>query len=199
MPCARQASRGLKNCYNYAVEKDAGIRVYSIGHGNRTVDEFAGLLQERGITALVDVRSSPFSKYVPDFNRHNLEAALKEREIEYVFMGGSLGGFTEDESYLTGGKADYSKLSERPVYIEGIGKLMELAGSRAVVCMMCSELKPEMCHRSKMIGETLAKMGAHAVHIDEEGKDIALDEVIRRITHGQASLFEVTYTSKRKF
>ncbi len=162
------------------------------------MDEFFSLLLASGITTLVDVRSSPFSKYVPDFNRHNLDAAMKERGIEYMFMGGSLGGFTDDENYLTGGKADYSKLTMRKVYIDGIETLVALARSRTAVCIMCSELKPEMCHRSKMIGETLAKIGVSAIHIDEEGNAVSQEDVIRRLTGGQINLFEIAFTSNRK-
>jgi len=177
----------------------AGARIYSIGYGTRTLFELVKLLVLRDIDLLIDVRSSPYSKFAPDYNRSHLADAVAAEGIEYQFMGDALGGFASDEDYLTDGKVDYSKLSQRPIYKNGINRLVEIASLGRTFCIMCSEEKPEMCHRSKMIGETLLSLGISVIHIDEEGIEKSQEEIIERLTGGQLSLFELSFTSRKKF
>jgi uncharacterized protein (DUF488 family) len=59
--------------------------IYTIGHGNRTTSEFIDLLKENNVTQLVDVRTSPYSRYNPQFNKENLGFFLKENDIQYIF------------------------------------------------------------------------------------------------------------------
>ena len=72
--------------------------LYTIGHGARKEEEFLALLQQYDISFLVDVRSSPYSKFNPHFNQINLEHLLEEHNIKYVFMGDSLGGRPNDDN-----------------------------------------------------------------------------------------------------
>jgi hypothetical protein len=65
---------------------------------------------------------------------------------------------------------------------------------------MCSEGKPEQCHRSKLIGETLAGLGIPVAHIDEHDQVCSQDEVIQRLTGGQLSLFgDHEFTSRKRY
>ena len=65
--------------------------VYTIGHSNGTVERLVGMLQQHGITAVADVRSRPYSRFNPQFNRESLAAALKASGLEYVFLGRNSG------------------------------------------------------------------------------------------------------------
>src|ERR1700759_2968239 len=67
-------------------------RIFTIGHSNHAIEKFLGLLEAHGITALADVRSRPYSRRHPQFNRERLSESLKARAIAYVSLGEELGG-----------------------------------------------------------------------------------------------------------
>ena len=68
------------------------LSVFTIGHSNHPAEVFLRLLLQHGIEEIVDVRSSPHSRYNPQFNRKALQAVLAEAGVGYVFMGAELGG-----------------------------------------------------------------------------------------------------------
>jgi uncharacterized protein (DUF488 family) len=173
--------------------------IYTIGYGNRTIEDFVGLLQQYQIDYVVDVRSGPHSKYNEDFSKTHLEEHLKAAGIGYVFMGKQLGGKPTGEVYYRDGKVDYEKLEQADFYQEGIARLHVALEKQYHVALMCSELKPEMCHRSKLIGQTLDRDHIAVQHIDETGALKTQPEVIDRLTHGQLSFFEQTFTSRKKY
>jgi uncharacterized protein (DUF488 family) len=174
--------------------------IYTIGYGNRTIEEFIDLLNGYQIHYLIDVRSAPYSKFNPDFSKDPLRTILSEHQIGYVFMGDQLGGKPDDERcYTPDGKIDYDKLSRTDYYQAGIARLQKAQQQQFNVVLMCSELKPESCHRGKLIGETLNEAGFEVRHIDENGELINQQAVIQRLTHGQLSFFEQTFTSNKKY
>jgi uncharacterized protein (DUF488 family) len=181
----------------------ARMPIYTIGYGARTLEEFVALLQERQIQFLLDVRSKPYSRYKPEFSKAELERHLKAKGIQYVFMGDSLGGQPSDpDCYTAGGKVDYEKIKRKPFYQDGIGRLQQAWQQHRPVVLMCSEGKPENCHRSKLIGETLAVLGIEVAHIDENGSLLTQDEVKLRVIGGQPSLFGPDFhqlTSRKRY
>ena len=98
--------------------------IYTIGYGKRELDEMISLLEGHGINYLIDVRSSPYSKFKPDFSRRSLEAALERRDIRYVFMGDLLGGRPEDEDCYVDGKVDYGRVRKITPFKHGIERLL---------------------------------------------------------------------------
>jgi len=80
----------------------AQIPIYTIGHGNRSIEEFVELLRRYEIQFLLDVRSQPYSRYVPQFSKDALEKYMKQHEIRYIFLGDALGGRPKDESCYVG-------------------------------------------------------------------------------------------------
>lgn len=159
--------------------------LYSIGHGNRTAEELLDLLQRHEIKYLVDVRSAPYSKYNPHFSKQALEAFLKENDITYVFMGDTLGGRPEDRTCYTNDKVDYEKIKTKEFYKEGIERLKTAYEKAIPLAMMCSESKPQDCHRSKLIGETLTENKIPLAHIDEKGALKSQAEVMLIVTKGR--------------
>ncbi|GAB7388787.1 hypothetical protein BSNK01_26250 [Bacillaceae bacterium] len=175
------------------------VPIYTIGYGHRNISEFISLLKNYGIQYLIDVRSKPSSRFNPDFSRANLEASLKRSNIRYVFMGNNLGGLPQNEECYTNGRVDYSKVEKQPFYQHGIARLRTAWEKQIPVAIMCTEGKPEECHRSKLIGQTLAKMSIPVAHIDQHGELLQHQEVIDRLTNGQLSLFENTFTSRKQY
>jgi len=173
--------------------------IYTIGYGNRSMDEFIALLKQYDIEYLVDIRSVPYSKYNPAFSKTPLSAKLKQNQIGYLFMGPQLGGKPDDETCYTDGKVDYDKLREADFYQAGIVRLETALKKNYRIVLMCSELKPEMCHRSKLVGQTLDQNNFLIQHIDETGLIQNQQAVINRLTQGQLSFFEQSFTSQKKY
>jgi uncharacterized protein (DUF488 family) len=155
------------------------IPLYTIGHGRRPFEEFLRLLQEHGIEYLVDVRSHPQSRFNPQYNLKALDAALAEAGIRYVHLGDSLGGKPGDPSlYDAGGRFDYNLVVDRPFFRAGIERLKTAYRQQLRLAFMCSESKPQECHRARLIGEVLHGEGIPVVHIDEQGALKAHEEVM---------------------
>ena len=167
-----------------------GLPLYTIGYGARSLDEFIAALKRYEIAYLIDVRSKPYSRYKPDFSKEPLEEHLRQAQIRYVYMGDSLGGRPDDRScYDDEDKVVYARVAERDFYLAGIERLLNAQSQGLAVSLMCSEGKPESCHRSKLIARTLTERGIPVAHIDENDALIGQNDVLLRQTGGQLSLF----------
>jgi uncharacterized protein (DUF488 family) len=176
--------------------------VYTVGYGARSIDEFLALLEEWGIAFLLDVRSRPYSRYKPDFSKNALEHHLKDRGIRYVFMGDTLGGQPDDpDCYTADGKVNYDVCRQKPFFQEGVQRLQLAWQQGHRVAIMCSEGKPELCHRSKLIGPALEELDIPLVHIDENGQPLSQEAALLRVIGGQPSLFGPSFhqfTSRKR-
>lgn len=167
----------------------AKIPIYTIGHGNRSLEDFIALLRRYEIAYVLDVRSQPYSRYTPHFSRSALESSLKELHIRYVFMGDTLGGRPTDETCYHDDKPQYDIIRTKSFYLQGIARLQVVWEKQLCVALLCSEAKPQECHRSKLIGNTLIEQQILVSHIDENGfcKDQQAINMI--LTGGQQLLF----------
>ncbi len=176
------------------------LPLFTIGYGARSLDEFIAALKANGIEFLLDVRSSPFSKFKPEFSKEVLQRSLERARIRYLFMGDTLGGQPKDPACHSDGKVDYDKVRAQPFFQEGIATLRKAFEQQRPVALMCSEGRPEQCHRSKLIGEALAAAGIPVCHIDEDGARLSQAQVIDRLTNGQLDLFgQVSFTSRKRY
>ncbi len=150
---------------------ERGIKVLSIGHSTRTIEDFIALLKAHQVTLLVDVRTMPGSRHNPQFNKETLEASLKEAGIGYLHMAG-LGGLrhTTKDSLNVGwrnasfrGYADYM---QTPEFETNLLRLIELARHHQVA-IMCAEAVPWRCHRS-LIGDALLVHGIQVKEIESK-------------------------------
>ena len=136
--------------------------VFTIGHSNLDWTTFEQLLTQAGITAIVDVRSSPASR-LPHFNRTPLKARLNASGIAYVFLGAELGGRRKG-----GGIPDYEQMAASRVFMQGIVRVEEIA-TRTRLALLCSEHEPLMCHRCLLVGRRLVERGVRVAHILRDG------------------------------
>jgi uncharacterized protein (DUF488 family) len=176
--------------------------IYTIGYGSRELEELLDVLQANQIQYLLDVRTSPYSSYKPEYSKNALQTFLETNGVHYLFMGDALGGQPKDQSCYTGGKVDYDKVAQQPFYRAGIGRLHKASRQGWRVVLMCSEGKPENCHRSKLIGQTLTSEGLEVLHIDERDVVISQKDVLLRLTGGQPSLFGddfFSFTSRKRY
>ena len=186
-----------------AAEHRAGqdcIPIYTIGYGARDLAEFLDVLKAHDIAYLLDVRSVPYSRFKPEFSRDALGQALRDVDIHYLYLGRQLGGQPEDPACYVDGKVDYAAVSQLPAFQEGIDRLEQAYWQGRRVVLMCSEGKPELCHRSKLIGQSLAERDIPVLHIDENGHLLTQAEVVEKLTGGQLNLFgEPDFTSRKRY
>jgi uncharacterized protein (DUF488 family) len=169
---------------------DEGAQIRTIGYGARSVDEFVAVILALDSEYVVDVRSAPYSTFKPEFSREALAARLEQSDVRYVFMGDALGGRPDDPTcYDSDGKVDYQRCRLRPAFVEALAALESgwEAGNRIV--LMCSEGKPEECHRTKLIAEELVAVSVPVVHIDERDEPRSHAAIMDIITGGQDTLF----------
>ncbi|MFW6184524.1 MAG: DUF488 family protein [Chloroflexota bacterium] len=178
------------------------VPIYTIGYGAREIEALTEALAANKIAYLIDVRSKPYSRYKPDFSKDALARHLQERGIRYVFMGDALGGMPDDPACYVDGKVDYALVAQQPFYQEGIERLKEAHKQQVRVALMCSEGKPEQCHRSKLIARTLEEADIPVMHIDENDRLISQEDVLLRVVKGQPSLFGEEFhefTSRKRY
>ena len=143
--------------------------LFTIGYSPHTLDSFLGILKKYQISALADVRSSPFSKFKPEFNKDSLKVFLKEHEIAYVFLGDYCGARVEDLSCYVNGKVDYKLVAENPKFKEGLERIRK-GMENFRIALMCAEKDPITCHRTILICRNLLSAGIKIKHILGNGK-----------------------------
>jgi uncharacterized protein (DUF488 family) len=169
------------------------LTIFSIGHSNQSIEAFLALLRQYQIQVLVDVRSSPYSRYVPQFNSVPLAVAVRQVGIRYMFMGKELGGRPDGgEFYDTDGHVLYNRVAEASFFLDGINRLKK-GGRTYRVAIMCSEEDPTVCHRHLLIGRVLAKQGVDLRHIRGDGHMQTAEDLSPReeIVSYQPSLFSL--------
>ena len=145
------------------------MELFTIGHSNLSIEAFILLLQQHGITAVVDVRSHPFSRYLPHFNQSEIKASLSSFGIQYVFLGKELGARPEDLScYDLSGKALYQRIAATPLFSEGIQRLLKGAANYKI-SLMCAEKDPITCHRTILVCHKLKDLSLQIHHILSDG------------------------------
>lgn len=159
------------------------VPIYTIGYGTREIAQLLAILRTHEIAYLLDVRSQPYSRYKPDFSQDALIRHLAAAGIRYVFMGDALGGKPEDPNCYTNGQVDYDKIAQQPFYQAGIRRLKAAYEQQQRVVLLCSEGKPEQCHRALLIGRSLAASGIALAHIDEQDRLLSQAAVLARL-HG---------------
>lgn len=142
--------------------------VVTIGHSNHSIAEFIKLLQKNSVTAVADVRSSPYSRRNPQFNRVALQHSLQNAGIAYVFLGQALGARPDDPGCYENGRVRYGRLATTPAFRAGIERVRQDAASQRIA-LMCAEKEPLDCHRTLLVSRALEAAGSPIAHILADG------------------------------
>ena len=115
-------------------------------------------------------RTSPFSRYRPQFKRGSLSDGLRAHGVRYVFLGGEeLGGRPDGaDLYDADGHVRYDRLAMADQFLKGLDRLLRGARQHRVA-MLCSEADPSQCHRHLLIGRVLDARGVAVSHIEPDG------------------------------
>lgn len=143
--------------------------VFTIGHSTHSLEAFVALLKQHGVTALADVRSAPFSRFNPQFNKDSLARDLKSHGIKYVFLGRELGARSEDRSCYENGRVQYGRLARTELFKRGIERVISGAEEHRIA-LMCAEKEPLECHRTLLVARTLDEQGVDVLHILGDGR-----------------------------
>ncbi len=162
--------------------------IWTVGHSNHEFDRFGRLLVSEQIEYLIDVRSYPYSRYAPQYGREELAISIPPLGIDYLYMGSQLGGRPDrEEHYDQDGHALYRAMSQRDAFIDAIQALIRGA-QRHRLALMCSEARPEHCHRRLLVGKVLAEHSLQLRHILPDGAILAEDTVTLPSQGAQCSL-----------
>lgn len=174
------------------------MQIYTIGHSNHPTGQFIKLLKDQKILQLVDVRSSPYSKFSPQFSKEMIEHYLKREKIRYIFAGKQLGGRPKDPDcykkriipaegvdYLH--EVDYPTVMKKPWFLEGITDLLKVA-EISLTAVMCSEEDPAACHRHHLIAKYLNAEYPmiDVLHIRGDGNVVNARTILKSVKDDQA-------------
>ena len=154
--------------------------VLTIGHSNHPLDTFIALLQRHHVTALADVRSAPYSRFNPQFNREPLAGSLKREGIDYVYLGQALGGRSEDPACYEDGRVRYDRVAETETFRQGLDRVVQGAAEHRIA-LLCAEREPLECHRTLLVARALGQRGVEVAHIHAEGALESHEEAMDRL------------------
>jgi len=143
--------------------------VLTIGHSTHSLGAFVALLRQHSATVLADVRSAPYSRFNPQFNREMLKQKLLAHGIKYVFLGRELGARSDDRSCYENGRVQYKRLARTDLFCSGIERVIRGVNEYRVI-LMCAEKEPLECHRTLLVARALVERGVVVDHILVDGR-----------------------------
>ncbi len=163
----------------------------TIGHSNLPADRFITLLRDSKVSAVIDVRSVPFSRWCPWFSSKPLATRLAADGLAYLQLGDELGGRPRDPQLYCDGIADYEAMARRPEFCAGLDHVIDET-RRHRVCLLCSEREPLDCHRCLLVGRALAERGVTPGHIHADGTiepHAVTEQRLLKLAGGEADVF----------
>ena len=171
--------------------KSNNLECFTIGHSNHETNRIIDLLKTHKINCLCDVRSSPYSKFTPQFNKENLDAELKKEKILYVYLGNKLGGRYLDSALLyPNGVVNYNKVMEQEEFCAGINRVIGNIKKGLRIALMCAEKNPLDCHRFLLVARALAHKGVRVKHILESGEVILNEDLEKQLLQKYKNEFD---------
>ena len=143
--------------------------VLTIGHSTHSVETFVALLHQYEVTAVADIRSTPFSRFNPQFNKAAIEGSLKSCGIGYFFLGRELGARPDDPSCYENGRVQYARLARHELFTNGLDRVIRRSHEYRMA-LMCAEKEPLDCHRSLLVAPALIERGLSVAHILADGR-----------------------------
>ncbi len=154
--------------------------LFTIGHSTHGLPDFLELLKQHRISSVADVRSQPYGRFTPQFNRESLQAALRQAGIHYVFLGAELGARRGERECYKDGKAHYVLIAQSRAFAVGLSRIRSgITDGR--IALMCAEKDPLTCHRTILVCHALKCDDLDILHILADGKIESMDEAENRL------------------
>ncbi len=168
-------------------------RLLTIGHSDHEIEKFIELLRSHGVTAVADVRSSPYSRFHGQFNREPLMQSLRGAGVDYVFLGAELGARRSERECYVDGQAKYERVARLPAFRAGLDRLRRGLETHTIA-LMCAEKDPITCHRMVLVCRHLRSEPIEIAHILADGQIETTDDAETRLLEATnlagGSLFE---------
>jgi uncharacterized protein (DUF488 family) len=157
----------------------ASQAVFTVGFSNLPPERFLNNIRTYDIQVLVDVRSRPFSRHAPQFNKDQVEGLSRHWGLRYLYLGRELGGMPDDPSFYDGqGYVLYDRLAAQPWFEAGINQVLDDLRQGSKLALTCAEDNPRRCHRRLLLGRVLREHGIGVAHILANGGLISESELL---------------------
>lgn len=143
-------------------------KILTIGYSNVDFNTFLSKIKRVNIKTIFDVRSIPYSKYTPQFNRENIKKELYKNNVCYIYVGDMIGGWPKKEEYYTDNIADYTKMINDESFNKGLEYIIN-ESKKNNIALACSEHNPFTCHRFLLISRELIRRGFDVNHVMKDG------------------------------
>ena len=154
------------------------IEIYTLGHSNYPFDKFIEILKKYDINCVVDIRSTPYSKYNTQYNKEFLHETLKNLGYTYIYMADEFGAKRRTRnSYNDEGYADFDKVILEEDFKKGIERLKVGCAKNYKIVLLGAMQEPIRCPRAILLGRELIKEGFNVKHIMHEGDLKTQDEL----------------------
>lgn len=158
------------------------MEIYTVGHSTYNIDYFIKLLRINSINCIIDVRSTPYSKYGPQYNRESLKKSLNEKGIYYIYMGKEFGARRNNRDlYSKEGYLDFEKTSLDKDFKTGMSRIEDGINKGYRIAFMCTEKDPFDCHRCILVGRQFKEVGHNVKNILPNGNCITQEEIEKRL------------------
>lgn len=162
------------------MERSRYFPIYTIGHSTHAEDRFEGLLLRSEIDVVLDVRSTPYSRHAPHYNRPYLQSWLSRVGVKYSFAGRTLGGRPENPALYVGAQVSYELVASTESFVTSLRRIA-LGARSARVALLCAEVDPIECHRFLLVGRALHARWFDVRHILPDGRLESHSEAERRM------------------
>ena len=177
-----------------AATRDDSV-LYTVGHSSHNEKHFLELLQAHAITAVCDVRSIPYSRRNPQFNKDSLSALLRGVGIAYAFLGKELGAKDPSADCCIDGKVQFELIAASEQFQVGLERLAT-GIERYTVALLCAEENPLICHRTILISRRMRSRVQSVIHIRGNGRAETNDAFEQRLLDevgiSKGDLFDTT-------
>ena len=146
--------------------------VYTIGYTlYPNINTMMSVLKSREIDVIIDVRSSPWSKTFPQYNKPNLMKACEANGLYYRHYSREFGARQRSREFSVDGQVNFERFSDSEQFQEGVRKVIASAQAGYTLCLFCAEKDPIICHRSILVGRALHERGIEVIHITSAGRE----------------------------
>lgn len=176
--------------------------IYTIGYSGFSIKDFIDTLKKHSINCIIDVRSSPYSKFYHEYDKEVLEKTLKDNNILYRNYDKEFGARQKDKKYYTDNVLDFDKFTSSNQFLDGVNKINNGVDKGYTFALMCAEKDPIDCHRSIMLGKGFCQNKYKVVHIISKQTVELQEELERRLVdvyfpnRFQLNLFEFEMSEK---
>lgn len=171
-------------------------KLYTVGHSNHSLEHFRQMLVDNEVNYVMDVRSVPRSRFVPQFNEKRLSEYLKTFDITYCNMGEYFGARQAHPNfYNERGYFDFERFRASDIFKTGLENVLK-GLEEYNIALMCTEKNPLDCHRAVMVGRGFELAGVKVEHIFSDStvisQDIFNEQLLQRYfsRNRQLSLFD---------